>query len=201
MSSPPSKRPSRETRHTQLLDAALDAFREKGVGSTSVEDIVQRAGVAKGTFYLYFSSKDDAINAVVERMVDGVIDSVESSLAQPIATPVERLKTFGRALVAIGSEPHQLELAEQFHRPENRVVHERMTERVSIRLAPLIERIIEQGITDGCFRPQDSRLAAWCVLGTFQAAERDLTDFSNVGARIAQAEAFALRGLGYGRQS
>lgn len=197
MESEPADRPSRETRRAQLLDAAAEAFETRGVDSTTVEDITRGAGVAKGTFYLYFDSKDGAVNAVVERMVDGVIDTFERALERAGPSAAERLEMFGRALAELGRRPHQVELAERFHRPENRVVHERMAERVGVRLVPLIQRIVERGIAQGSFRPQDPQLAAWCVIGVFQAAEKEIADFSDIAARIAQVQAFALRGLGY----
>jgi AcrR family transcriptional regulator len=49
----------------------------RGVAATSVDDIVETAGVAKGTCYLYFPTKDDAVTAVAERMVIGVAERVE----------------------------------------------------------------------------------------------------------------------------
>ena len=55
----------RESRRDALVDAAFEVFLEKGVASTAVDDIVEKAGVAKGTFYLYFESKEEVFNAVL----------------------------------------------------------------------------------------------------------------------------------------
>ena len=52
-----------------LLEAAVAVFSAKGVSAASVDDIVRAAGVAKGTFYLYFATKDDAVER--RRRVDG----------------------------------------------------------------------------------------------------------------------------------
>jgi AcrR family transcriptional regulator len=49
-----------------IKKCAVDLFEEKGVSDTSVNDIVKKAGIAKGTFYLYFRNKDDLINFVFE---------------------------------------------------------------------------------------------------------------------------------------
>ena len=50
----------------------------KGVSATSVDDIVSAAGVAKGTFYLYFATKDDVVNAVASSLVESVAQRIEA---------------------------------------------------------------------------------------------------------------------------
>src|SRR5690606_8287650 len=57
--------PRRELRRRQLLDAARDVFAEKGYVAATVDDVVARCGVARGTFYLYFDDKLDVFGALV----------------------------------------------------------------------------------------------------------------------------------------
>ena len=61
------------TRRRSLLDAAVAAFRERGVAGATVADIADRAGMAKGSFYTYFSSKEHLIAALRERYVEGLL--------------------------------------------------------------------------------------------------------------------------------
>ena len=63
----------REARRAELVSAAAAVFARRGVANTAVSDIVKAAGVAQGTFYLYFDSKDAAILAVVEQVLDDVV--------------------------------------------------------------------------------------------------------------------------------
>jgi AcrR family transcriptional regulator len=56
-----------EERPRQLLDAALDVFAEKGIAAAKLEEIASRAGVSKGTIYLYFQSKEDLFKEVVRQ--------------------------------------------------------------------------------------------------------------------------------------
>lgn len=58
----------KEEKHQSLLDAAYTLFLEKGAGKTSISDIVQKANVAKGTFYLYFRDKEDILQALVYKI-------------------------------------------------------------------------------------------------------------------------------------
>jgi AcrR family transcriptional regulator len=62
----PRTKPPAE-RQADLLDAAQVVFVEKGVTAATLEDITSRAGVAKGTFYLHFRSKDDIVSALQRR--------------------------------------------------------------------------------------------------------------------------------------
>lgn len=57
----------KRNKRDRLLGSALDLFLEKGPGATSIDDIVQRAGVAKGTFYLYFKDRNDILEDLVVR--------------------------------------------------------------------------------------------------------------------------------------
>jgi Transcriptional regulator len=187
----------REARGKDLVDAALAVFSSKGVGAASVDDIVRVAGVAKGTFYLYFATKDDAVNAVAERMVEGVADRIEALANAPDRSPVERLLAYGAGVREVGGEPYERDLIEIFHRPENRAVHDRMSERVVARLAPAMAAIIADGIQRGLFGRQDPGRAAACVLASFGSLHDVVADVADVPAATDELNAFVLRGLGY----
>jgi TetR/AcrR family fatty acid metabolism transcriptional regulator len=76
-----------EQRRTEILQAALNLFSEKGFGETTVEDVAQAAGVAKGTIYLYFRSKEHLLLALKKQFMSGLVDA----LTDLIAEAVERL--------------------------------------------------------------------------------------------------------------
>jgi AcrR family transcriptional regulator len=187
----------RELRKGALVDAAFVVFMDKGVAASSVDDIVEAAGVAKGTFYLYFKTKDDALNAVAERIVDGVAGIVETAAATPGLSPVERLLTLGRSVGQVGKEPHERELIDLFHRPENRAIHDRLTERTLARIVSTVEAIVSDGIAEGQFAQQDPHLAAGFVLATFTSLHDLVGDDVNVEQVATELNAFILRGLGY----
>ncbi|MEP7058454.1 MAG: TetR/AcrR family transcriptional regulator [Caldimonas sp.] len=65
----PGRQRRKEARPQELLDAALDLFVEKGFAATRSEEVAMRAGVAKGTLYLYYPSKEDLLKAVVRHNV------------------------------------------------------------------------------------------------------------------------------------
>ncbi|MGH2709985.1 MAG: TetR/AcrR family transcriptional regulator [Actinomycetota bacterium] len=64
---------SPDVRRKELMDAAVRVFTDKGISKTTVSDITDTAGVAKGTFYLYFDSKDQLLGALKERLIDEIL--------------------------------------------------------------------------------------------------------------------------------
>lgn len=69
-----------ELRREELLDAAQQLFLDKGIGATSIDDIASAAQVAKGTFYLYFPSKEALLHALQERFVAGFVERLDIAM-------------------------------------------------------------------------------------------------------------------------
>jgi AcrR family transcriptional regulator len=189
------KRP--EARRGELIAAARKVFARKGVASSAVSDIVKAAGVAQGTFYLYFKTKSDVVNAVVEQMTDEMVDSIERSVTTSDMGAVARLLAFRDAILAVTSDPVGWELAEIYHRPENRVVHDRMAERLVPCLVPLVEGIVRQGVAEGVFAAENPSVSAWFVLGGLHVLETAFTNRAELATTIVDATNCALRALGY----
>jgi AcrR family transcriptional regulator len=72
----------KDARPQELLAAAIDLFVERGFASTRLEDVARRAGVSKGTLYLYFENKEELFKAVVRTSIVPVIGEAESSVAE-----------------------------------------------------------------------------------------------------------------------
>ena len=66
-----------EERPQQIIEAALDVFAERGLASARLEDIAKRAGVSKGTIYLYFPNKEALFREVVRQTVVANIERAE----------------------------------------------------------------------------------------------------------------------------
>jgi AcrR family transcriptional regulator len=192
-----ARRTRSATRRQELVDVTLALFGSRGVAVTSVDDIVRAAGVAKGTFYLYFATKDDIVNAVAERLVMQVGDRFASRASNAQLSPINRLLALGQMLTEVGKERHEHDLMEVFHRPENRAVHDRLAERIVTQLAPPLASIIREGIDADLFLPQDPRLSASFVLGTFTSLHHVVSDPTDMPAAMAHLDRFILRGLGY----
>jgi TetR/AcrR family transcriptional regulator len=156
----------KEARPGELLSAALDIFVEKGFAATRVEEVAQRAGVSKGTLFLYFSSKEDLFKAVVRENISGrftewsgELDAYEGSSADLLRYCMT--SWWERVGSTRASGIPKLMMSEGGSFPELAAFYEAEVIRPG---DELIRRILQRGITRGEFRPLDMKYAAYLVL-------------------------------------
>ena len=151
-----------EARPEEILSAALEVFGEKGFARTRLEDVAQRAGVCKGTLYLYFPSKDDLFRAMVTAKLEHVLASAEEVVRNWEGNTTELLRRFTADYWEVMNQPMYLRLArlvmsELGNFPE---LARWYYQEVILRLRRVIEAILARGIAAGEFRPVPQRLAA-----------------------------------------
>ena len=149
-----------------LIKVAWELFARKGYDGTPVQAIIDQAGVSKGTFYHYFSSKEEVLNAVVERMTKEGFDQIAASLQDDSASALERLNQFFAAswrwkLANIGV---LIEVARVLYRDENIIIRHKMNMRTAALVAPPLANIIAQGVEEGVFDVADPEEAAKFIL-------------------------------------
>jgi AcrR family transcriptional regulator len=186
----------REARRAELVSAAAAVFAQRGVANTAVSDIVKAAGVAQGTFYLYFDSKDDAVLAVVDQIANGICEQTATRIAAATSA-VDKLTSFSGVLSEAGAQPGAAAVVDLMHLPENRLLHDRLAEDITRRLVPQLETVVAHGVAEGVFDVGDPGAAAWFVLAGLQSVELAGTPLAEMPAALAKATAFALRALGY----
>jgi AcrR family transcriptional regulator len=185
----------RSAKRAELAAVAAGVFIERGVARTAVSDIVSAAGIAQGTFYLYFDSKDDMVVAVADRFVSEIGVVLEASVAGPGAAAPARLRSLVTTLSALAASPSNLAMAEFLHRRENQALHDRLTEPLAERLFVLVESIVAQGAAEGSMVVTEAGPAAWFVLGGLQSVERAGTPMADMPAALGKALVLALRAL------
>lgn len=186
----------RAARRGELVAAARRMFAERGVTATSVADIVRTAGVAQGTFYLYFETKDDVVLAVVEEIAEQVLSAISADLSRPDLSPAERLGAFSGVLTSLASDASLTDVADFIHRRENQRLHDRFAEHFLPGLVPMLEQTIADGVADGSFDVPDARAAAWFILGGLRSIELAGTPLEDMPAALDEASRLALRTLG-----
>lgn len=187
----------RIARRAELSSAAMAVFAERGVAGTTISDIVKAAGVAQGTFYLYFDSKSDVVVAVVDQIADMMLVAIEAAVSTAGATAVEKLLGLRDVLTGFDADRGAVELADFIHRPENRALHDRLTGHLATRMVSLVEEIVVQGVAEGVFDVPDPHAAAWFVGAGLQGVELAGTPAAQMPAAIEAATTLALRALGY----
>lgn len=83
-----------EERKTEILDTAEHLFITKGYGKTTINDILKEIGIAKGTFYYYFKSKEEVMNAIVLRFVSVGVRKAREIVADNTLTAHEKITAF-----------------------------------------------------------------------------------------------------------
>jgi AcrR family transcriptional regulator len=139
----------REVRKSELIEAAETLFREGGYRQTSVSDIVKKVGVAQGTFYYYFQSKDDILNAVVDHYIYIYRRSLEWLLARDDMDPCRKIEIVANSALAM--HKYDPRLAEFLHAEENLVTRQRYMMKSISEVIPLITAIVGQGKAAGIF--------------------------------------------------
>ncbi len=190
-----TRRVAPESRAGELLDAAERVFASNGVERSTISDITREAGAAKGTFYLYFNSKDDIINGVADRIAERMVEAAAAAVASS-RTAVAKFHALQESISATARDRANWELAQIYHRPENRAVHDRMAERMLRHLQPLVEGVIRGGVEEGVFQVADVSRAASFILGGMHALELAMDDRAAVADAMDAVEALALRTLG-----
>ncbi len=151
--SPPRKR-RKEARPSELTSAALALFVEKGFAATRLEDIASRAGVSKGTLYLYFESKEALFKAVIQEGILPVVAENEAIAAGHAGSSFELLeKLLAHWWSRIGQNDFsgipKLMVAEARNFPE---VARFYFENVIRRVKALVGKTLEHGVASGEFR-------------------------------------------------
>ena len=187
----------REARRAELVSAASAVFAERGLGAATVSDIVAAAGVAQGTFYLYFGSKDDVVLAVAERFGDHMLEGIEQAVAATDDSAVAKLLTLRDVLGDAAALESAGELVDTLHDPKNAAIHDRFAESLTPRLVAVVERIVEQGVAEGTFSVPDVHAAAWFVLGGLRSVELSQVPRERLEAALETATTLCLRALGH----
>ena len=157
MSHRPRWQRRKEARPDEIVDAALDLFVEKGYAATRLEEVAHRAGVSKGTMYLYFDSKESLFLAVVRRALVPTLVQGEALLAShtgPSSDLVAQLIRgwWERIGVSKGSGILKLVMAESANFPDiTRIYHQEIVQRGR----QLMGAALQRGIERGEFRPVD----------------------------------------------
>lgn len=137
-----------EERRNEIMDVAQNLFESIGYEETSVNDIIKNAKIAKGTIYYYFKSKEEILDAVIERRMNIQIQCY-TELLNNGNNAVEKLEQLIRENLKQNSA--HVKLLEYLHRKENIVMHQKTLVESVKKLTPVIVRIIEQGIDEGVF--------------------------------------------------
>jgi AcrR family transcriptional regulator len=183
----------KEARPGDIVAAALHVFGEKGFAGARIEEIASRAGISKGTLYLYFETKSDIFRAVVREAVTPNIEAVERAVAAldlPFAGLIRMLLPRVARIVAdapvgpvlkmvVGESRNFPELAKVWH------------DDVVLKGVTLIAGLIARAQARGEVRPGDPRVHAFSIMGPMLLGLLWRETFTPVGGAAVDLAAIA----------
>lgn len=139
-------------RRNEILDAAGRLFSTKGYDKCTVNDILNAVGIAKGTFYYYFKSKEEVLDAIIERVTETVASRAEEAALNPELAPAIKILNVILSM-RVESEVDN-DLMEELHKPENALMHQKSLSSMVTRVAPVLANVVEEGISQGIFKSE-----------------------------------------------
>ena len=150
----PARRSRKEARPSEIVAAALGVFAEKGFAASRLDDVAERAGVAKGTIYLYFETKEALFEAAVREIISPLLDRVGVAVRDPDASSEALLQLVIGTIYTelVGTERRQIMrmlIAEAGRFPQLVAYY---YQNVVGRGKAIIRDIVERGVASGEFR-------------------------------------------------
>lgn len=141
-----------EIRKKEIIDAGNTLFFKKGYERTSIQDIIDHLGIAKGTFYHYFKSKDELLDALVDRIITDMSDRFKPLVRakKPATEKINDIFRIGASFKMENLDAFVV-IVKALYRDENQILRDRMFQRSIERNSPVITEIVKQGIKTGVF--------------------------------------------------
>ena len=138
-----------EERRNEILDAADELFGQKGFDGTSTNDILEKVGIARGTLYYHFKSKEDIMDALIERYNVRLLSTAQKIAADRSIPMNERILRVVMSLNISGGSGR--EIIEHIHKPQNALMHHKIQKVILNGVTPILTGIIREGIEQGLF--------------------------------------------------
>lgn len=140
-----------EQRKKELVKKAYELFIAKGYENTSVDDIIMSAGIAKGTYYYHFESKEQILEEVVNMMIDEGVERAKKILKSDLR-PEEKLVY---TILALRVKPKEQVVQDTIHTKENIILHKKVNDKIIEAAVPLLSEIVREAVKEGLFNIND----------------------------------------------
>lgn len=136
----------------EILDVAEKLFARKGYEKTTINNILHELGIAKGTFYYYFKSKEEVLDSIINRVTEIILQRARSIVSNKELSPVEKI------INLILSMNVQEEIDDEFmtgvHKPENALIHQKSLAQTVTKITPIFDEVVDEGINRGIFKSE-----------------------------------------------
>ena len=180
-----------EKRKKELLKIAYDMFLTQGYENTSVDEIIEKAQIAKGTYYYYFKSKEQMLEEVIDMMIDSESEMARQIIGMDISPPQKIVGIIASIKPTEAEQP----IKDTLFQPENLLMHHKVRQKLINVLTPLLSEVIKEGVKEGIFECDNisERVKMLLIIsdstfneGTF--SEQDISVFIDVTEKLLGAE-------------
>ena len=180
-----------EQRKQELLKIAYDLFLSEGYENTSVDTIIEKAGIAKGTYYYYFESKEAMLEEVCMMMIDGETEKAMQIVNADIPIPQ---KIIG-IISSFRPEQKEKTITDTLNSSENILMHDKVNKRIIEVVAPILTKVAEQGIEEGVLscdnvyeRVRMLLIVSNTLFDDYKVTERDVDVFIDMIEKLLGAK-------------
>lgn len=160
---------SHAVKRDAFVDAAQRLIQAKGYEALSIQDVLDEVGASKGAFYHYFGSKEDLVQAVVERIGEAVLAVMTPIAADPTLPAIDKLQAVFAAGSRWKSDRRELVTAvlRTWYSNHNASLRERAGRVVTARVTPILAQILGQGRAEGVFSISSPEATAGILVALF----------------------------------
>ena len=160
-----------EARPDEVLDAAMAVFVEQGFAAAKMEEIARRAGISKGTVYLYFPSKEALIEAIIQRAVAPLATGTLPQLAAFEGDPRLPITMLLKSIAGLLHEPKNLAIPRLFLREGMNIPNIARIYRRDVldKAIPVLTALVARGVANGHLRKVDPELTVRTIIGALIA--------------------------------
>ena len=180
-----------EKRKQELLKIAYDMFLSRGYENTSVDEIIDEAQIAKGTYYYYFPSKEKMLEDVIEMMIESEVETAGQIIGSDIPVPQKIVAIITSVKPAEKEQP----IKDALMQPENVLMHDKIRKKLIEVIVPLLSEVIEEGVNKGIFAcdniPERVRMLLVISNDTFNErafTESDIVVFIDMTEKLLGAD-------------
>ena len=180
-----------EKRKKELLKIAYDMFLTQGYENTSVDEIIEKAQIAKGTYYYHFQSKEQMLEEVIDMMIDSETKMAKQIITMDISVPQKIVMMLTSMKPTEAEQP----IKNALFQPENVLMHHKVRKKLINIITPLLSEVINEGVEEGIFEcdniPERVKMLLIISDGTFNEgtfSEQDISVFIEMTEKLLGAE-------------
>lgn len=138
-----------DVRLNEILDACQGLFFSKGYENTTINDVLRRVEIGKGTFYHYFKSKEEVLDAIIMRLIKSKLEVIEYIANKEGMNATDKI-----AAMLFAQKPQdqqEIDTITNMHTSANALIHQKAIQKTISDLSPVFAKVIEQGISEKVF--------------------------------------------------